>query len=177
MARLACPSASSKGVPGVEGRERSRRGGACGWVWRRFFRRQASAVRAFSLNEFDGFREIGNESGGLPARYLGNLKFLLSRGESPVEGTLQVPTVVCLPTAARAHGVAMSRETSEVGCLGRHGMLRFSILPQIGIFSTKFLYVKRYKGEAGNRDTCQNCSDSWRKSRNRSIRSSMTTVI
>lgn len=33
------------------------------WVWRRFFRRQASAVRAFSLNEFDGFREIGSGSG------------------------------------------------------------------------------------------------------------------
>lgn len=51
------------------------------WVWRRFFRRQASAVRAFSLNEFDGFRQIGNESGGSPVRYLGDLKFLFARGE------------------------------------------------------------------------------------------------
>lgn len=38
------------------------------WVWRRFFRRQASTARPFSLNEFDGFREIGNESCALCLR-------------------------------------------------------------------------------------------------------------
>jgi len=56
------------------------------WVWRRFFRRQASAVRAFSLNEFDGYREIGNGSGGLcPRDFRGDLKFRslrLARGDS-----------------------------------------------------------------------------------------------
>lgn len=50
------------------GTGRNRRSGAYGWmwvwVWRRFFRRQASAVRPSSLNEFDGFREIGDASGG-----------------------------------------------------------------------------------------------------------------
>lgn len=39
-------------------------------MWRQFFRRRDFVTRSYSLNEFDGFREIGNERAlPVPSRY------------------------------------------------------------------------------------------------------------
>jgi len=71
------------------------------WVWRRFFRRQASAVRAFSLNEFDGYREIGNARAEACAR--------------EISGRLEIPFLAPRETGSRSResAIAAERDTSS----------------------------------------------------------------